>query len=331
MKKLLVLVLTLCLLLALTACGRGGKNEGPTTKDPKDPAFWSGDWYGWWYVYSCTGEYEGLEPNWWDCCAQSKVDRKGKGSIVIWDETMGDSDALADVRFQVTDGVATSTDGWFMEKDLTEGQWVIRPEDYKYDNFLVIDGAYEDDAGSLLYSIYLRPWGQSWADVISDSPGDIPGHYYDWYLPTLEQGDGMPKSMGVKPDSTLFQDLSEAREGEDEGPTVYNDSTEELVSIGSSLVPEDQLKAAVKALNALSPQELAELSYLQLVEDYFGGVEGSISDEYRSEDGTWLQYIWASREHPEYQQVMVTFADPNGEGKYVCNGLNSNGLEDETL
>ena len=47
-----------------------------------------------------------------------------------------------------------------------------------------------------MYSIYLRPWGESWEDVRADDEELLPYYYDDWYLPLIETGASMPEVIG---------------------------------------------------------------------------------------------------------------------------------------
>ena len=58
------------------------------------------------------------------------------------------------------------------------------------ENAICISGTYENGEDVFSYEIYLRPWGTIWDEDVVDE--DLPGRYYDWYLPLIEAGEEMP-------------------------------------------------------------------------------------------------------------------------------------------
>jgi len=164
---------------------------GSTGSEPaSDLAWWAGDWYGWWVVVNCEGEYADENGSWWDVCALLDVDDDGSAVITLWDETCASDEYFAKANLQITaggdsdKGTAHSLQGEFYDYVIGENEWVMAPST-ALENYFTITGHYADDTGSYDYKIHLRPWGQLWDDV---EESDLPGYYTDWYLPLLEQG-----------------------------------------------------------------------------------------------------------------------------------------------
>lgn len=171
--------------------------------------WWNGDWYGWWFMYGCKGEYEDLEGSYWDCEAHIDIGSDYTGTMELWDDSMSrstDGIGLVEVSLSSSgtgeNGTLLSEGGWFMERELTHAERIVDPALSGFDNMIVITGDYDDGDGSVYsYKLMIRPWGQLWDDVDPDSR---PWTYENWYLPMIQ--DGVTK-------------MSE-RFGE-EGPSVY--------------------------------------------------------------------------------------------------------------
>ena len=155
-------------------------------------AFWDGDWYGWWGVYDCTGEYTDAEGMWWDCCARIEAREDLTGSICLWDEDTSDESPLmlAEISIMELDdlasGVAFSTSGQFLGMDLSDSGCALT-NDSDFDHAIDILGEYEDDEGSFSYVFFMLPWGADWEEVEETDETLMP-YYYDWYLEQLEAG-----------------------------------------------------------------------------------------------------------------------------------------------
>ena len=37
--------------------------------------WWNGEWYGWWKMSGCYGDYESMEGDWWDVCGVIDFDK----------------------------------------------------------------------------------------------------------------------------------------------------------------------------------------------------------------------------------------------------------------
>lgn len=166
--------------------------------------YWSGDWYGWTSYSNGTNDYESLDGFYLDCMARIEVDENGEGSVLLWDEATSIGEPRAYVSIQISDGGfeqgrLKSLSGWFSDGDVEDADWLVDPDGLGYENLICIEGSYkdpEDFFSGYDYTIYLRPWGLDWADIEEEQPDGLPGHYYDWYLPAIEAGNGMPDVIG---------------------------------------------------------------------------------------------------------------------------------------
>ena len=174
-------------------------------------AFWNGDWYGWWVINSGAGTYADEDGSWWDACARIELSADGSGTLTMWDDSCEAGQIIADAQVQAstdltTSGRLVSTDGSFFNCALTGADtWYIDAapsESMPYSDMICISGVYtdpENGENTFVYSIYLRPWGESWEDVRADNEALMPYYYDDWYLPLIESGASMPDVIGGSP------------------------------------------------------------------------------------------------------------------------------------
>lgn len=240
-KKLLMLGgigLAVILIVVLLISGLGGKKQDPAGEieaavptaapeleqtapatEPTQPvvempeydySWWSGEWYGWWVLYSGDGKYEELEDQAWDVCARITVDGE-TGHIQLWNSN-GSADALmadAEVSFGAgltENGAFVSESGTFMDAELKHADWLVDAgvgyvKDF--DHMICIDGEYidpSDEDNSYDYYIFLRPWGMDWEDVRTADNSEnlynnmMPLLYDSWYVSLMDGA--MPDSFG---------------------------------------------------------------------------------------------------------------------------------------
>ncbi len=159
--------------------------------------YWNGDWYGWWYISEGSGAYADEQMKIRDLAARIQLDKDARGSFVLWDMEHPYVDPLGEVILHVDPmtgaegiGIGMSGQGSFMGQPVEVGDWLIDPSTAAYDNLLEIYGYYGDETGDFFYTVYLRPWGQSWDDVLeaqdpTKSPAELPEYYY-LYLEALK-------------------------------------------------------------------------------------------------------------------------------------------------
>ena len=200
---------------ALDSVDRSAAEIAETTDALLD--FWNGDWYGWWFMYGCKGTYADLESAYWDCEAHIEIDPVTyTGTMELWDdEQYQNMGGIGMVDVSLSDGgtgahgTLMSEGGWFEEKTLSHGDWIIDPGLDESDNFLIITGDYDDGSGNVyFYKMMMRKWGELWEDIDEESR---PWSYENWYKPMIE--DGVTK-MSVRfgdPDPSVYENLEPAQ------------------------------------------------------------------------------------------------------------------------
>ena len=195
----------------LFALYRQSEPVEPPRDTVSQTAWWNGDWYGWWVVNSGTGVYAGEDGSWWDACARIELDADGSGTLILWDDSCEAGQTIANAAVQAsadltTSGRLVSTDGSFFDCALDGvDAWYIDAapsESMPYSDMICISGVYtdpENGENTFVYSIYLRPWGESWEDVRADNEELMPYYYDDWYLPLIEADAPMPDVIGGSP------------------------------------------------------------------------------------------------------------------------------------
>lgn len=184
-----------------------GSSSAPEKDLPEYLQWWDGNWYGYWEISGTTDAYDELDDGRWDCFAVVDMDEAGAGTLTLWDEY----ETVATAEIQASEmggsgsmGAAMSEGGSFMDSALSHADWIIDPSLYGYDDYMVIDGYYEDplypDEG-FYYYCYLRPWGLLWDDISAD---ERPPHYSDWYLDVytsdMSEVQGETDSVSGSPD-----------------------------------------------------------------------------------------------------------------------------------
>ena len=196
----------LALLMALLLCGCGreeertvvvvvpeqGDEEPAKPAESPQPAKLPTDWYGWWTIDKCSGDWDGLDGSWWDCCAE--LTRKGDSwSLTIWDEDLPKDKYLAKLSLKRTvDGFSCAA-GQLMDKKLKADGCSLSISGEDDSMKLYIRGALEiTDKSGFSYSFAMRPWGELWEEAEDQRPGG----YESWYLPLIEDDKPMPDKLG---------------------------------------------------------------------------------------------------------------------------------------
>lgn len=164
-----------------------------------DPAydFWNGDWFGWWEAMDPQGDWAQLKDLKIALLSQIRIAKNGRGVFMLWDNNLPRTDAICEINISVDKnrgphGVATSGEGYFISSDVLEGDWVIDPEQSKYDGMIQIDGTFiENGEKQFDYHIYLMKWGADWnaVDEIDQPP------LLDWYNVYRDNGLEMPREL----------------------------------------------------------------------------------------------------------------------------------------
>ena len=191
----------LALVLLLAGCGHGGSDKVKTVVVENDQVSRaevktavtdiSGDWYGWWRMYSTSGDWAHMYGYWWDCCAEIK-----DGSMLLWDEDLPKDNFLAEAKLSVHGNDIRCTGGSFLDRKLKNSSWDITLSEDDCGTLMTISGEYDAvGKGGFSYKIFLRPWGSKWPE---DDEDKLPYYYNDWYLPLIEEGKDMPDVIGGK-------------------------------------------------------------------------------------------------------------------------------------
>jgi len=220
-------------ILASVAPSEGSAGSGQSAGSYAEPAkaeatgpyaWWAGDWYGWWCVYSASGIYRDMEDVAWDVCATIELTGEDAGTIEIWDTETGNGNYVATCgisfgqgvteygRFMSESGTFYGTGTWLTampmpSEVISHADWITDPGASTvshFDQMIEIEGRYEDpddDDNRIDYYIFLRPWGMEWEDVRNGDTGDciyddmMPLYYDDWYLPLLGKSVNMPATF----------------------------------------------------------------------------------------------------------------------------------------
>ena len=269
--------------------------------------WWNGEWYGWWKMSGCYGDYESMEGDWWDVCGVIDLDTDYTGTIELWDEDYTRSDPMASAQVSLSEsgtgehGTVMSEGGWFTNVTLEHADWIVDPGLLDYDDMIWISGDYEDGDDEFHYDIYLRPWGLYWEDM--DESG-YPYRYTDWYLPLIKAGKSMPDSVGA-----------DALEGSGDASGT--------APSGTGIVTEEQVQKGYVWMNEVN-NNIFETTYEEMV-DYFG-VDGLfVKEEYSDHMKlNYRYYKWISKDDDSHF-VYVNFAEKEP-GVFTVSAYNTSGF-----
>ena len=272
--------------------------------------WWNGEWYGWWKMSGCYGDYESMEGDWWDICGVIDLDADYTGTIELWDEDYTRSDPMASAQVSLSEagtgehGTVMSEGGWFTNVTLEHADWIVDPGLLDYDDMICISGDYEDGDDEFHYDIYLRPWGLYWKDMEEDA---YPYRYTDWYLPLIDAGKSMPDAIG---------------EGVSEGNAPTN-QTNAAAPGGNGIVTEEQVQKGYVWMNEVN-NNIFDATYDDIVA-YFG-VEGEfVKEEYSDHmKANYRYYKWISKDDDSHF-IYVNFKE-NESGVYTVSAYNTSGF-----
>ena len=276
--------------------------------------WWNGDWYGWWIMTGCSGDYEDLEGAWWDICGAIDIGGDGTGTVTLWDEDYTKSEPMVSASVSLSDdgtsiyGTMTSEGGAFTDIALEHGDWIVDPGLVDYGDMIHIDGDYENGGDAFHYDIYLRPWGTYWVDVDEE---DLPNLYDSWYLPLIEAGAAMPDAIG-------------------EGTPAASAGTDTPASTGSGDIPggdgivsDEAVQKAWVYMSEVA-KDIYNTTYEELAE-YFG-VDGLFDKQEFSDvyEANMRFYKWISSTNP-HNFIYVNFLEKEP-GVYKISAYNTSGF-----
>lgn len=293
------------------------KGDGASSTEKTDNAlldWWNGDWYGWWKMTGCSGDYEEMEGAWWDICGTIDIGSDMTGIVRLWDEDYSRDSLMAKVNVSLSTsgtgehGTLMSEDGQFTDIYLEHADWIVDPGLMDFEDLIRIDGYYENGDDEFYYEIYLRPWGIEWDDVDADS---LPSRYEDWYLPLIRAGKPMPDTIGA----------GVPTDGGDTGTAAS--STNSNAPGGTGLVTEEQVQKGYVWMSKVA-SNIFQTTYEEMV-DYFG-VEGEfVKEEYSDHMKlNYRYYKWISEDDPNHF-VYVNFAEEEP-GVFTVSAFNSSGF-----
>ena len=293
------------------------KGDGASSTEKTDNAlldWWNGDWYGWWKMTGCSGDYEEMEGAWWDICGTIDIGSDMTGIVRLWDEDYSRDSLMAKVNVSLSTsgtgehGTLMSEDGQFTDIYLEHADWIVDPGLMDFEDLIRIDGYYENGDDEFYYEIYLRPWGIEWDDVDADS---LPSRYEDWYLPLIRAGKPMPDAIGA----------GVPTDGGDTG--IAASSTNSNAPGGTGLVTEEQVQKGYVWMSEVA-SNIFQTTYEEMV-DYFG-VEGEfVKEEYSDHMKlNYRYYKWISVGDPNHI-VYVNFAEEEP-GVFTVSAFNSSGF-----
>ena len=276
--------------------------------------WWNGEWYGWWKMTGCYGDYESMEGDWWDICGLVNIGSDYTGMITLWDEDYTRAEPMAMVSVSLNKagtgehGTVMSEGGWFTDVDLEHADWIVDPGLMSYDDMIWIDGDYKNGDDEFHYDIYLRPWGLSWDDI---EESGWPYRYSDWYLPLIDAGKSMPHSIGA--DAPAGSGNTGAAASNLGGNT----------SGGDGIVTEEQVQKGYVWMNEVN-NNIFYATYDDIVA-YFG-VEGQfVKEEYSDHmKSNYRYYKWISSEDSSHF-IYVNFKE-NESGVYTVSAYNTSGF-----
>ena len=310
-----------------------GGDDPQTTPDDQsvdtaEQGFWTGDWYGWYILESCSGEYEDAEGYAFDCCATIVRNADDTGHIDIWDDEFSRSDPMisVDVTFgdgTTEDGAMTSESGYFLECEIGHADWivdagVVYPETSVSDKPIWINGTYTEpgnEDNSCQYSIYLRPWGADWDELIAeDADFWSPVHYENWYLPMISSNASMPDTMDF--------DAAPAQSTPSGGsqPSVAGTSTVGTAVNGVITVSSADFAIVINGTTVSKPYRYADLVAAGVPADE------NVAGTQVSANGTYgvnlyldeAQDYWISPNYYNYSASPISVADADADSISLC-------------
>ena len=293
------------------------KGDGASSTEKTDNAlldWWNGDWYGWWKMTGCSGDYEEMEGAWWDICGTIDIGSDMTGIVRLWDEDYSRDSLMAKVNVSLSTsgtgehGTLMSEDGQFTDVYLEHADWIVDPGLMDFEDLIRIDGYYENGDDEFYYEIYLRPWGVYWDDVDADS---LPSRYEDWYLPLIRAGKPMPDAIGA----------GVPTDGGDTG--IAASSTNSNAPGGTGLVTEEQVQKGYVWMSEVA-SNIFQTTYEEMV-DYFG-VEGEfVKEEYSDHMKlNYRYYKWISKDDDSHF-LYVNFAEKEP-GVFTVSAYNTSGF-----
>ena len=178
---------------------------------------------------------------------------------------------------------------------------------------MIISGDYENGVDAFTYYIVLRRWDTYWE--IDMDEVDFPAHYYDWYVPLIDEGKPMPDSIGA--------DVPAGSTGSDTPTSNPSGNTSGNAPGGNGIVTQEQVEKGYVWMSEVA-KDIYNTTYEEMV-DYFG-VEGEfVKEEYSDHmQENRRYYKWISSENKNHF-IYVNFAERQP-GVFVVCAFNTSGF-----
>lgn len=268
------------------------ESEPESESETEAQALWNGTWYGYIWVTEGFGSFETEEVFLNDAYLTIDINETGEGTLeIILD---GDDENMVEGVIQADENHFEVMEGYLWDTPLNLYEWWIALSPVSEGKLFVVGDTYTDPEGvedGFEYMFCFRPYGEPWDQ--EDREGDIvpPGYgeLYrdDWTL------DGYAGDV----------DSGTAEQGADAAPHF---TSANLKSIYEELS------------NAYDDFSLKDLSYEEVRDEYFDGVDGELDYE----EGVLAIYKWFATDNGE-AYVQVSFQDYIGDGDKTAGGVGS--------
>lgn len=264
--------------------------------EPAEQALWHRDWYGYIWVTEGYGAHKGMEDFFEDAYLVIDIGEAGSGALKIIldgdDENMVEASIVADENhFEVTEGFC-----WDMPLD--PAVWWIALSPVSGGNLFVISDTYIDPQGDgkdgFDYMFCFRPYGEPWDQE-------------------EREGDRIPPGYGqlYRDDWTLDGYAGDADAGSNDAAGQVADAAPHFTSA--------QIKSIYEKLsNAYDDFSLQKLTYEEVRDAYFDGVDGTLDYE----GNATTMYKWFAIDNGEIY-AMVSFQDKKSDGNKTADGVGS--------
>ena len=257
-------------------------------------ALWNGSWYGYMWVTESVGYYASDEDFYNDAYLSIDIDETGAGTLEM--SLDGHDESALEAYIYADENHFEVIEGFFLGMRLDPDIWWVALSPVDEGNLLVISDTYidpEKTGGSGFECIFVfRPLGELWEQEEREGDRLPPG--YDLYKEEQSRGG-----------STAVSDTSGGTpEGEFDVQPHFTSA--ELRKISEEIS---------KAYNDFT---LKDLTYEQVCDKYFNGVDGMLDYE----EGVLAIYKCSASNNGEVY-VQVSFQDYNGDGNKTAGGVGS--------
>ena len=114
----------------------------------------SGDWAGYWEIFSADGQWGEMDSFRWDCWAEMNED----DALYLWDEDLDKATGLARIELERKDNELVVSGGWLMDQNVGNDCCKAMISEDEEGLQLTLRGTYSsEDSGDFSFVFYLRP------------------------------------------------------------------------------------------------------------------------------------------------------------------------------